>query len=268
MGRLTVLAAGLDELRDRPVVPPRFLEGLQDTLEAMAVLRAHGWPGAAFNDPLDECLEQLRRQCAGPSPTSAQARARTAVPDSRPGCHAGDLRRRGLSGFAVVGDGLPAAGSRGPPGSAALGLLAPHAAAQLPSPACRLRQDGSGAGGEGNEQLARLARPAGRGLHARRVAAGHGAGRGPHRPLVRDGLSGRRWQRRCRPAIPGHARGGRPGGRRSGPGGAAAVATDRRFVEPLPPVLQNGFPFPLSPAAKAAQHRVPGGRESLRRELL
>ena len=103
-GALTVLAAGLDELRDRPVVPPRFLEGLQDTLEAMAVLRAHGWPGAAFDDPLDECLEQLRRQCAGPSPTSARSRARTAVPDSRTGCHAGDLRRRGLSGFAVVGE--------------------------------------------------------------------------------------------------------------------------------------------------------------------
>ncbi len=71
-GALTVLAAGLDELRDRLLVPPRFLEGLQDILEVMAGIRAGCWTSAVFDDPLDECLGQLRLQSAGASPTSAR----------------------------------------------------------------------------------------------------------------------------------------------------------------------------------------------------
>ena len=66
-----MLSAGLDELRNRPVVPPRFLEGLQDTLEVIAVLRSASAP-IALNDSFDACLGQLRCQCAGPTPRSAK----------------------------------------------------------------------------------------------------------------------------------------------------------------------------------------------------
>ena len=37
-GALTVLSAGLEELRNRPLIPPRLLEGLQDTVEVIADL--------------------------------------------------------------------------------------------------------------------------------------------------------------------------------------------------------------------------------------
>ncbi len=77
-GALTVLAVGLDELRDRPVVPLRFLEGLQDTLEAMATLRAN-WTSAAFDDPLDACLGQLRRECAARLPGVQDERTNCSV---------------------------------------------------------------------------------------------------------------------------------------------------------------------------------------------
>ena len=70
-GALTVLAVGLDELRDRPVVPFRFLEGLYDTLEVIASLRATS-PSPRFDDPFDACLGQLRCRCTGPSPRSAR----------------------------------------------------------------------------------------------------------------------------------------------------------------------------------------------------
>jgi hypothetical protein len=70
-GALTVLAVGLDELRVRPIVPPRFLEGLTDTLEVIASLRAAS-PSPRFDDPFDACLGQLRCRCTGPSPRSAR----------------------------------------------------------------------------------------------------------------------------------------------------------------------------------------------------
>ncbi len=70
-GALAVLAAGLDELRDRPLVPARFLEGLRDTVEAIAAQRLRSRLSAASN-PFDECLRQLRRQCAGSSARSAR----------------------------------------------------------------------------------------------------------------------------------------------------------------------------------------------------
>ena len=38
-GALTVLSAGLEELRNRPLIPPRLLQGLQDTVEVIADLR-------------------------------------------------------------------------------------------------------------------------------------------------------------------------------------------------------------------------------------
>ena len=41
-GALTVLSAGLEELRNRPLIPPRLLEGLQDTVEVIADLRPAG----------------------------------------------------------------------------------------------------------------------------------------------------------------------------------------------------------------------------------
>lgn len=71
-GALTVLAAGLDELRDRPVVPRRFLEGLHDTLEAIATVRRGCWPAPAPDNPMDNCLAALRAMCAAPSPRSAR----------------------------------------------------------------------------------------------------------------------------------------------------------------------------------------------------
>lgn len=70
-GALVVLAVGLDELGDRPVAPPRFLEGLQDSLAVIAALRSAAL-FTTFDDPFDACLAQLYRQCAGPSPRSAR----------------------------------------------------------------------------------------------------------------------------------------------------------------------------------------------------
>ena len=41
-GALTVLSAGLEELRNRPLIPPRLFQGLQDTVEVIADLRRAG----------------------------------------------------------------------------------------------------------------------------------------------------------------------------------------------------------------------------------
>jgi cyclic beta-1,2-glucan synthetase len=70
-GALTVLAVGLDELRHRSVVPPRFLEGLHDTLEVIMAFRATT-PSLVFDDSFDVCLEELRSHCSGASPHGAR----------------------------------------------------------------------------------------------------------------------------------------------------------------------------------------------------
>ena len=43
-GTLTVLSAGLEELRNRPLIPPRLFQGLQDTVEVIADPPAAGRP--------------------------------------------------------------------------------------------------------------------------------------------------------------------------------------------------------------------------------
>jgi cyclic beta-1,2-glucan synthetase len=61
-GSLIVLRSGLEELRDRPLLPPRLFEGLQDTLEAIATLRSPVQDAAAI-DRFEFVLDQLRKIC-------------------------------------------------------------------------------------------------------------------------------------------------------------------------------------------------------------
>jgi hypothetical protein len=63
-GALTVLSAGLEELRNRPLIPPRLLEGLQDTVEVISDLHRQT-AASAGNDPLDVCIAGLREECSG-----------------------------------------------------------------------------------------------------------------------------------------------------------------------------------------------------------
>ena len=51
-GALTVLSEGLEELRNRPLIPPRLLHGLQDTVEVIADIRRPTVSSLA-SDPLD-----------------------------------------------------------------------------------------------------------------------------------------------------------------------------------------------------------------------
>ena len=64
-GALTVLSAGLEELRNRPLIPPRLFQGLQDTVEVIADLRRQAAPSPVSNDPLDACIAGLREECSG-----------------------------------------------------------------------------------------------------------------------------------------------------------------------------------------------------------
>ena len=131
-GALAVLAVGLDELCDRPAVPPRFLEGLQDTLAVIAALRSAAL-FTAFDDPFDACLGQLCRQCAGPSPRSARCCVRGTLRNPRTGGHAGRRRPRRLSRFAAMDRGVLATVVRGSRGAIAMGILASHAATDSPA---------------------------------------------------------------------------------------------------------------------------------------
>ena len=63
-GALTVLSAGLEELRNRPLIPPRLFQGLQDTVEVIADLRRQA-ASSVWNDPLDACIAGLREECSG-----------------------------------------------------------------------------------------------------------------------------------------------------------------------------------------------------------
>ena len=80
-GALTVLSAGLEELRNRPLIPPRLFEGLQDTVEVIAELRRRAtypqWPSGqdAFStgdDSIDACIAALRAECSGASNAGAR----------------------------------------------------------------------------------------------------------------------------------------------------------------------------------------------------
>ena len=62
-GSLKVLDAGLKEMRRRPLVPQRFLEGLQDTLEVIESLHSRDAPSE--NRRFDESLAKLREDCSG-----------------------------------------------------------------------------------------------------------------------------------------------------------------------------------------------------------
>ena len=66
-GTLTVLSAGLEELRNRPLIPPRLFHGLLDTVEVIANLLRQA-PSAVWNDPLDVCIAGLREECSARPP--------------------------------------------------------------------------------------------------------------------------------------------------------------------------------------------------------
>jgi len=69
-GALTVLSEGLKEMRNRPLIPPRLFQGLQDTVEVIADLRR---PAASLaNDPLDICIAGLRKECFDELPGGAR----------------------------------------------------------------------------------------------------------------------------------------------------------------------------------------------------
>ncbi len=70
-GALTVLGAGMEELRNRPLLPPRLFEGLQDTVEVIAELRR-----PPTSDPIDDCIAGLRAECRGGSPSGARQTCR------------------------------------------------------------------------------------------------------------------------------------------------------------------------------------------------
>ncbi|MCE5268820.1 MAG: cyclic beta 1-2 glucan synthetase, partial [Planctomycetaceae bacterium] len=62
---LTVFHAGLAELPDQPLVHPRLLDGLSDTVEVIVGLRAP--PNRlAPSRPFDRCLARLRTECSRP----------------------------------------------------------------------------------------------------------------------------------------------------------------------------------------------------------
>jgi hypothetical protein len=64
-GALTVLQVGLQELRRRPLISQRFLEGLQDTLAVIGSLRAR--PNSPPpTERFDACLAQLQAECGRP----------------------------------------------------------------------------------------------------------------------------------------------------------------------------------------------------------
>ena len=59
----TVLSTGLEELRNRPLIPPRLLEGFQDTVEVIADLRRAA--ASPDSDAIDACIAALRMECSG-----------------------------------------------------------------------------------------------------------------------------------------------------------------------------------------------------------
>jgi hypothetical protein len=61
---MTVLGVGLEELRNRPLIPPRLLEGLQDTVEVITDLHRQA-ASPVWDDPLDACIAGLREECSG-----------------------------------------------------------------------------------------------------------------------------------------------------------------------------------------------------------
>lgn len=65
-GALTVLRAGLEELRGRPVVSPRLLGGFHDTLEVIEAQRASA-VGVPRNDEFEAHLARIRETCADTS---------------------------------------------------------------------------------------------------------------------------------------------------------------------------------------------------------
>ncbi|MHB8955129.1 MAG: GH36-type glycosyl hydrolase domain-containing protein [Pirellulaceae bacterium] len=67
-GSLIVLQAGLREVRGRPLVSPRLLEGLQDTLQVLATLSDSAGRGGEFGGR----LAQLQIECGGVLPVSAR----------------------------------------------------------------------------------------------------------------------------------------------------------------------------------------------------
>jgi hypothetical protein len=58
-----VLHSGLDELRDKPLVSPRLLEGLQDTLDVIASLTPPPKVDASGQD-FEPILRELRQACS------------------------------------------------------------------------------------------------------------------------------------------------------------------------------------------------------------
>ena len=217
-GALTVLAVGLDELRDRPVVPPRFLEGLHDTLEVIAALRSAAL-FAAFDDPFDACLAATAPPMRRAVSPQCPACPRSALPNSRAGGYAGDHRSRGPSGLAAMDRDLPAAVGRSSPGTVAVGVLAPHAAAQPPRTArrswgraCEKLRAARSTGWMPTARSARCRKPPGKS----RIASPGCWQRSP-RTTIATAMAGRACfvRPRCRS----------PGGRTSGAGGARATGS-------------------------------------------
>ncbi len=81
-GSLQVLGGGLAELRDRPLVGPRLIEGLQDTIEVIAALWAsagHGTDIASGTRRFDDLLQSLREACDAPSRSGTGAASGTSA---------------------------------------------------------------------------------------------------------------------------------------------------------------------------------------------
>jgi cellobiose phosphorylase len=75
-GAMIALRAGLEELPDRPLVSPRLVEGLDDTLEVISTLRRSS--ASVVEDEFDARLARLREACSRMAAETPQGPARRA----------------------------------------------------------------------------------------------------------------------------------------------------------------------------------------------
>ena len=120
-GALTVLSAGLEEMRNRPLVPPRLLEGLQDAVEVIADLHRQA-ASSLWNDPVEACIAGLAHGVLRRALRGSAANLRAAPPHSLSGGRSGGLRFGRSTGLETM-DVRAGATAPGPSTLVAIGVL-------------------------------------------------------------------------------------------------------------------------------------------------